>query len=151
MNWNQSKSVILSKVCVILFALLLLVIDICAYWLVEYYLSVSNALGGVGDGILLMVVTYGSSIPAWITLWSLWRILDRIWKGEIYVPGNVRDMRRTSWCCMIVALICFVTGFFYGVLFVIAAAAGFMGLIVRIVKNMLEQAVSMKDELDFTI
>lgn len=151
MNWNQSKSVVLSKVFVILFALLLIVMDVCAYWVVEYYLSVSNVLGSLQDGVMLMAVIYSCSIPAWITLWSLWRILERIWKGEVYVDGNVRDMRRTSWCCITVGMVCFVTGFFYATLFVVAAAAGFMGLIVRIVKNMLEQAVSMKDELDFTI
>ncbi len=30
-------------------------------------------------------------------------------------------------------------------------AAGFMALIVRIVKNVFEQAIRMKDELDYTI
>ena len=33
----------------------------------------------------------------------------------------------------------------------IAIAAGFMGLIVRIVKNVFEQAITMKDELDLTV
>ena len=33
----------------------------------------------------------------------------------------------------------------------LAVAAGFMALIVRVLKNAFEQAVHMKDELDFTI
>ena len=151
MNWNQNKSVMLSKICVVFFALLLLAADIGCYWAVEYFLSVSKTLGGVWDGILLMAVVYACSIPAWITLKSLWNILVRIGQGNVFVAENVRDMRRTSWCCMIVAVICLLGTGFYLTLLVMAVAAAFMGLIVRIVKNIFAPAVSMKDELDFTV
>ena len=33
----------------------------------------------------------------------------------------------------------------------IALAAGFTGLIVRVVKNVFQQAIAMKDELDLTV
>ena len=151
MNWNQNRSVGLSKACVIFFAILLLVLDVGCYWAVNYLVSVSNALGGLRDGVLMMIVVYLCSIPAWITLKSLWNILRRIGEEAVFVPENVRDMRRTSWCCIIVALICLLAIWVYPTLLVMAVAAAFMGLIVRIVKNVFEQAVSMKDELDYTV
>ena len=133
------------------FGLLLLALVVGCYWGVQYFLSVSNVLGSLWDGILLMAVVYACSIPAWITLKSLWNILVRIGREAVFVEENVRDMRRTSWCCIVVALICLLGSVFYLTLLVMAAAAGFMGLIVRIVKNVFQQAVSMKDELDFTV
>ena len=151
MNWNRSKSVILSKICVVVFSILLIVLDIGCNWLVNSYLELTRPLGGVWDGTCLMVLIYLCNIPAWITLWSLWRILDRIWKGEVFVEGNVKDMRRTSWCCLAVSLLCCLAMPFYLSLSMVAIMAGFMGLIVRIVKNVFEEAVSMKDELDFTV
>jgi hypothetical protein len=39
----------------------------------------------------------------------------------------------------------------YPLLLLVAIAAGFMGLIVRIVKNAFQQAIAMKDELDYTV
>ncbi len=151
MSWNQNKSVILSKVCVIFFALLLLTLDVLGYYWVKYLVSVSKVLGGLRDGIVMMIVLYACSVPAWMTLKSLWNILGRIGKENVFVMENVKDMRRTSWCCMIVAAICLLGSWIYPTLLVLAAAAAFMGLIVRIVKNIFEQAVSMKDELDFTV
>ncbi len=53
--------------------------------------------------------------------------------------------------CIAVALICAFGTPFYLTIGVVAAAAGFMGLIVRIVKNAFQQAMEMKDELDFTV
>jgi hypothetical protein len=52
---------------------------------------------------------------------------------------------------MAVAMICLFAAIFYPTLLVVAAAAAFMGLIVRIVRDSFRQAVAMKDELDFTI
>lgn len=60
-------------------------------------------------------------------------------------------MRRTSWCCILVAVLCMISAVATPTLAVIAIMAGFVGLVVRIVKNVFQQAMSMKDELDFTI
>ena len=54
-------------------------------------------------------------------------------------------------CSSDLAFILLVSGFYY-ILFVIGAvAAGFFGLILRVVKNVIEQAVILKNENDFTI
>lgn len=149
MKWNNSKSVILSKVCVVVFALVLLALDIGSKWLIEDWLSVF--LDTPWHNAVLYVLIYLCSIPGWVTLWSLWRLLDRIYQGQVFVEENIQDMRRTSWCCILVAVLCGVTAPFYWPLFIITIMAGFVGLIVRIVKNIFEQAMEMKDELDFTV
>ena len=50
-------------------------------------------------------------------------------------------------------MLCLPTGAVVGLPFIFAVglAAGFMALIVRVVKNAFAQAVRMKDELDYTV
>ena len=52
---------------------------------------------------------------------------------------------------MAACLLCLVSAWYYLPWLLVAVAAGFMALIVRIVKNCFAQAAAMKDELDFTI
>lgn len=149
MKWNKQSSVLLSKVCVVAFALALLALDIGCKWLLD------GCMGLLFDTLrqesILMILIYICSIPGWVTLWSLWLLLHRIYEGQVFVPENVRDMRRTSWCCILVGILCAALTPFYWFLAIIAVMAGFVGLIVRIVKNIFEQAMEMKDELDFTV
>ena len=57
----------------------------------------------------------------------------------------------TSWCCFGACLVSFASSLYWPPIMLVAIAAGFVGLIVRIVKNVFEQAITMKDELDFTV
>ena len=105
---------------------------------------------GFGPEALIAAI-YLCSIPAWVALCCLFRLLQRIRKDTVFCAENIRSMRVTAWCCMAVALLCAAAAFFHPMLLVVAAAAGLMGLIVRIVKNVFQQALEMKDELDFTV
>ena len=72
-------------------------------------------------------------------------------RGEIFTADNVRRLRIVSWCCVGAALLCLVSALYYPSFLLVTAAAGFMCLIVRVVKNVFQQAISMKSELDLTI
>ena len=151
MHWNRHKSILLSQGFVLFFAILLLALDIFCVAVVWALFHISPVLDhGFGPEPLIITI-YLCSIPAWMILWSLWHLLRRIRQGNVFCEENVRDMRKTSWCCMIVAAICLAAAFFHPLLLIVAAAAAFMGLIVRIVRDAFRQAVVMKDELDFTV
>ena len=60
-------------------------------------------------------------------------------------------MRIVSWCCVWASVIGLLSAAYYLPFAFIAVAAGFMALIVRIVKNAFQQAIEMKDELDLTV
>ena len=149
MRWNKDQSVVLSKACVIVFALCLLALDAGAYQIATWY--VANRLQHFQLGLLLMVSIYSGSVFGWVCLYQLWRLLGSIRRGEVFVPGNVRRMRIVSWCCAGAALVSLLSAVYYLPFAFIAVAAGFMALIVRIVKNAFQQAIAMKDELDFTV
>ena len=149
MNWNADKSVTLSRVCVAVFALCLLALDIGAYRLSAWF--VQTRLWPWQFGVLLMVSIYAGSVFAWICLIQLWKLLTNVGRGEVFVSSNVRCMRIVSWCCAAATAICVLSAAYYLPFAFVAVAAGFMALIVRIVKNAFQQAISMKNELDLTV
>lgn len=149
MNWTKDRSIVLSQFCVGAFALLLLAIDILGYWLVGFFIQLRNMNWQLGAVILGAV--YLCSVFAWIVLWRLWKLLGNIKAGRVFISENIGHMRTVSWCCAAVALACLLAGLAYLPFFICAMASAFMALIVRIVKNAFQQALLMKDELDFTV
>ena len=149
MNWNKDKSVTLSLVCVIVFGLCLLALDIGAYWIALWFTQ--NRFYRFEFGLLLMASIYIGSGFAWLCLYQLWRLLGNVKRGALFVPDNVRCMRIVSWCCVWAAAVCLVSAAYYLPFIFVAVAAGFMALIVRIVKNAFAQAITMKNELDLTV
>ena len=149
MDWNENKSVRLSQACVVIFAVLLLLLDVFCYAAVGWFIRLRSMPWQTG--VLMMVTIYLCSIFGWILLWKLWRLLANIRAQVVFDARNVALLRAVSWCCVGAGLICLVSGVYYLPFAVIAVAAGFMALIVRIVKNVFQQAILMKDDLDLTI
>lgn len=149
MNWNESKSVLLSQICVGVFAALLLLLDVFCYVAVRWFIRLRGMPWKTG--ILMMVTIYLCSIFGWILLWKLWRLLRNIRAQIVFDLENTAFLRAVSWCCAGAGAICFASCWYYLPFLAIAVAAGFMALIVRIVKNVFEQAILMKDDLDLTI
>ena len=150
MNWTNNKSLTLSRVFVAVFAVLLFALDIGCYWLARWFF-VGIRGTSLLHAALLMVSVYCGSVFAWICLRQLWRLLGNIRGGAIFTKENVGCMRTISWCCVWAAAVCLVSTAYYLPFIFVAIAAGFMALIVRIVKNAFQQAIVMKDELDLTI
>ncbi len=150
--WSPRYSIRLSRVITIAFAIALLVIDLCGVpftdFMVKALFSHNNGLAG---GYLLLLNLYLCSIPGYILLYSLYQLLKNIEGKAVFIPQNVVYLRRVSWCCVAAALFCGITAFVWPSHGVIALAAAFMALIVRVVKNVFAQAILMQDELDFTV
>ena len=79
------------------------------------------------------------------------RILFNVRKNVVFDRVNVKYCRFISWCCFAVCAFFFALGFFIPFSFVIAFAAGFIGLVVRVVKNLFNEAVDIKEENDLTV
>ncbi len=151
--WTQDKSMALSRVMVILFAVALVALDIFAQD-VTLFLA-GHLLGqygiGLGEGLVFMGTLYICSLPGYVILYSLYRLLGNLERGQVFISKNIAYLRRSSWCCVVVAVVCVVGIPTYPSFCIITIAAGFMALIIRIIKNVFEQAILMKDELDFTV
>ena len=78
-------------------------------------------------------------------------LLRNLRQGIVFDSRNVRLLGIVSICCFIACAVCLVGCariFFLGF---VALAAGFVGLIVRIVKNVFSAAIDMRSELDLTV
>lgn len=148
--WNDKKSLRLSKLCILLFMCLLIGTAVSAPWLTRWFLGFSRAeLRGTEPFFLATI--YVGSVPAVVLLYNLFRLLRRIEAEQVFNTENVECLRRISWSCFAGAGISFVSVFYYFPWVFMAGAAGFMGLIVRVVKNVVAQAVALQNEVDYTI
>jgi hypothetical protein len=145
--WNDRKSVVLSKICVFLF-MFLLAAALAAPWV---YAPLLRAVRRLDEHILVTV--YAGAVPVVALLVLLLALLRRVERGEVFVRENVASLRYISWCCFFGAGVAAVSTAYYMPLpwAVFALAAAFMGLIVRVVKNVFAKAVALQDDADFTV
>lgn len=149
--WNGEKSIILSKLCVLLFMGLLLVAVLTAPWLTHWFVEFSQAGLKEEEAAHFMATIYVGFVPAAFLLYSLFKLLRRIETGQVFTAENVELLRRISWSCFVGAGVALISLLYYYPWLFIAVAAAFMGLIVRVVKNVVAQAVELKNEADYTV
>ena len=91
-------------------------------------------------------------IPVAVADGFLVKLLLLVRRHQVFTDKAVSCLRTISWCCFIEAGLCLVTARpFFPVHYAAAFAAGFLGLVLRVVKNVIEEAVALKAENDFTI
>ncbi len=147
------QSIMISRGLVYFFTLLLIALDVIG-WKLGLQLEGAAILRhsmSYEDCICFIICLYTCSIPAYYVLYCLHRLLVNIASGSVFIPENVSYLRRCSWCLIAAAAICLVGVIWLRVLLIVVASAGFVGLIVRVVKNIFEQAIAMKEELDLTV
>ena len=149
----KDRSILLSQAVLFLFFVMLLALDVLCFPACAWFAGKSWTLS---KNIplykwLLVTTVYALSVPAYVAMAKLWKLLKNLKKGEMFTAENTRCLRHTCWC-LTAAFMILILSTVYFVPFVIAAlAAGFMALIVHIVKNAFEKALAMKDELDLTV
>ena len=149
MNQNRNNSIFLSQICVILFALLLLTLDIGGWWLAKWFVTLRGMPPETHKYLLCSL--YACSPAAWAALWGLWRLLCNLKDNRVFDDENVRIMRIISDACVAAAVITLVSSTYYLAFLVLALSSAFMALIVRIVRSVFRQAIEMRNELDLTI
>lgn len=150
MKWNDDKSLLLTRVCVWLSAAALVLLCVSAPWLFSWFIQKRLILPPQSRDYFL-VTTYTVTVPAAVTLYMMNRLLANIRKEEVFTEKNTRYLRGMSWCCLAAGLIFLVSSFYYLPFFALCAAAVFMALILRVIKNVFAQAEEIKKENDYTI
>ena len=150
MNWNNSKSILLSEILLGIFAATLLLLDVFMNPFLDWYMNL-RLMTSPTIKAGMMVTLYALSIFAWLILAEMFILLRNLKNAEVFTSKNVKILRIVSICLLVIALISIAGGFFYLPFFIVAVAAAFLTLIVRIVKNAFAEAVRMKEELDLTI
>ncbi|QAT42197.1 DUF2975 domain-containing protein [Aminipila luticellarii] len=149
--WNSNKSLQLSCICTRFVMVLVVVCAAALPYLIDIYLSIGPHYISEMDMGPFMVILYACCIPALAALFNLDRLLRNIKKEEVFTDKNVTCLRRISWCCFGAAVLVVMAGYYYFLFYFVAVVIAFIGLILRVVKNVIEQAVIIKAENDFTI
>ena len=152
MNQSETvpqRSILLSKAMILLFSLALAGLDIGIWPLTKLFQSLP--FWGPRHTLTLAVCLYLCNLPGFGLLAAMWRLLTRLAKGAVFVPENVQSLTAIQLCCFAACLICLGGTFVLPTLFILVLATAFMGLVVRIVRQIFRQAIPMKDELDLTV
>ena len=149
-KWTATKSLFLSRMLTIAALAIAVGTLFCIPFLAEWYDAIS---GDPPIRNILIVCLYISDTLGILALWQLHRLLRNINAQRVFVPENAACFRLISWCCFavsIVWIIMFVTCHRFHE-FIISFMAAFAGLIIRVIKNLVEAAVELREENDYTI
>jgi hypothetical protein len=101
-----------------------------------------------------LIPMYGCLLFGLIALGLLQRMLYDIRAGQVFTKSNVLRLQVISWCGWAIFVINVAAVIFLHpqpVYVVLAAAAGFAALLMRVIKNVIEAARLLKEDVDFTI
>jgi len=150
--WRPAHSVTLSLAMTYLAGACLLALMAGTPWLLPL-LHRSYGSDVASDLLLgnLLTAFYICCPAGWIAIVSLIRLLHNIRKDKIFTRQNVKMLRIISWCFAFTALASVYATYIYYPCALIFAAASFLFLILRVVKNVMEQATLLREENDLTI
>ncbi|MDR3072044.1 MAG: DUF2975 domain-containing protein [Clostridiales Family XIII bacterium] len=157
MMWNSDKSITLSLVCT---KIVIVLVILFAGLMTFVHFSEDNRLKsliiGMGnrfDTVFFLVFIYVCCAIALVALFFLHKILSRIRVGNVFVEENVQALRKISWLCFAVTSVLVTGGLYVGGydFLLVGLMAAFVGLILRVVKNVFAAAVEIKMENDYTV
>lgn len=154
--WNKKASVILSIVICFIFLAVLTAGLFFGVWFVKTWMITYRGFEQDGQALHNMLTLfkycfYPCAVFAYTTLYCLLKLLFNIKNSEVFVKANVKYLRIISWCCFAVAIITFLSSIFYVPYLFISVAAAFVGLMLRVVKNVMQNAVAIREENELTI
>ena len=103
--------------------------------------------------VLFLVMSLVELVPVAVADVFLVRLLLLVKGGQVFTSRAVGYLRTISWCCFLECALFIAEGLFLkiGVSTALFFCAGFLGLVLRVVKNVIEEATAIKAENDFTI
>jgi len=149
MQWTDKRSIKLSTWCIYILAALIIGVMIFISGFLDAI--VPNQVINVKNRYLFIITLELCLGIGLIILYFLNKLIKNIENEKTFNERNILLLRITSWFCFLEALILLVSSSYYFPWFFVAGVAAFMGVIVRIIKNVFCQALLIKEENDFTI
>lgn len=151
---SKSASTVLSLILVISLLAIILFFSIVMPFVIEkapIMMGVKAYFAEKDASVVFWVWFYLLMVTAAVCLVSLLEILRRVRSGLVFTPRTVSLIRFLSWGCMLVAALCLAVVYYFHMAYLLTLVAGFVGLCLRVVKNVLEHATEMKNENDLTV
>ncbi len=156
---NNLKSISVSLWMVRIFAVLLLGITVGVYPILKWYLQTFDWDKSNEKLIMLTIGMYVALPFAWLTLYSLHKLLTNLRSKIIFDEDNVRHLGLAALSCFAVSAIGLTIILIYAIFMskfamsfgIVTIASFFAGLMVRVVRNVFKAAIDIKAENDLTV
>ena len=124
-------------------------------FIVEHYITYLNT-AYMKRYIPALIVIYSALVPVGVADALLILLLKKVKCSQVFTAAAVALLRGISWCCFVECVILATVGNllfapFAPIITSVAAVAAFLGIVLRVVKNVIEEATAIKAENDFTI
>ena len=86
-----------------------------------------------------------------LALWKVRQLLVNIQKEEVFTQANVKLLAAIRNCCAAAFSVCLIAGCFFFPLFLLVAILGFLSLMMQVLKQVMAQAVAIREENDLTV
>ena len=101
--------------------------------------------------IQFIVCVYIAMIPAGAIVYLLNSLLSNIQDGVVFDSMNVKCLRIISYCCFVIAAVSAVMAVWRLLAVIVMLAFAFIGLLLRVLKNVFEHGIVIREENDLTV
>lgn len=124
--------------------------------LVEMLINLPDNIGNRGNitdsgRILVLVLAYLMLLVLMLADVLMILLMFRVKRGLVFTAKSISLIRGISWCCFAIAFVFGVLGIYFQLSFILAFFAVFLGISLRVVKNVIEEAAEIKSENDLTV
>ncbi len=149
-------SITLSIVFTVAFIFILIGGAFIMPWLVRVLIDLPDNMGGRNNILplergLILTLAYTMLGIMGAAGGMLLSLLFRVRSGLVFTAKSVGLIRGVSWCAILLGLTFAALGWYFQLAYFAAFACVFLGICIRVVKNVIEQATEIKAENDFTI
>lgn len=148
---SRNTSVTISLVLTVIFFLVLIVCLFIMPGFVRLILPASLQTVMTGDAVLITAVGYFVLAFAMLADILLFRLLLLVRSCEVFTARSVALIRGVSWCAIAISLLFLLVVRYYLIALALAFTAVLLGLCLRVVKNVIEEATAIKAENDLTV
>lgn len=152
----RKVSIILSMIIDVAFFIVCLFGAVIMPKLVKVLINLPDNIGNRAtitdpERILCLALAYAILGVTILAVIMMFLLLTRVYQGKVFTARSVGYIRGVSWCCFLLCLFFGILGKYFQLSIVVALAAVFLGLSLRVVKNVIEEATEIKMENDLTV
>ena len=148
---SKKYSLYLSMILAVIFLIVCAVTAIMLPMLADTLIDVKGAPWEAGDRIAVLVLAYALLSVVVLADLLLILLLRRVHRGLVFSRKSTDLVRGISWCCMLLGAVCLGMSRYFRLALVLTFAAVLLGICLRVVKNVLEEATEIKSENELTI
>ena len=152
----RKVSVFISIVLSVVFFIVCLACAVCMSGITDIMIQVEQSVGIIHEAnengrTVIMILAYSILALCVFADMLLFALLMRVRSENVFTALSVSLIRGISWCCFGISGLFCILGLYFNLTFIVAFAAVFLGICLRVVKNVIEEATAIKSENDFTV